>query len=126
MEKVQTKEAPTPAGHYSQGIVHNGLVYVSGQVAVDPETGELVTDSVEAQVERALQNVEAVLKAANSDLDHVLKMTIYVSGMELWGAVNATYAKILGEHRPARAIIPVGDFRDGLKVEIEAIASVKY
>jgi 2-iminobutanoate/2-iminopropanoate deaminase len=125
MKKIQTDKAPTAVGHYSQGIAHNGLIFVSGQVATNPATGEKVVDSIEAQTEQALRNVEAILLAANSDLNHVLKMTIYVSGMEHWSAVNATYAKVLGAHRPARAIIPVGNFGNGLLIEIEAVAAVK-
>jgi 2-iminobutanoate/2-iminopropanoate deaminase len=125
MEEVVTTDAPAAVGHYSQGIVDDGLVFVSGQVASNPRTGELVTDSIEAQTVQALRNVEAVLVAAGSDLNHVLKMTIFIDGMEHWAAVNETYKKILGEHRPARAIIPVGEFRNGLKIEIDAIARVK-
>ncbi len=125
MKKIQTNNAPAAVGHYSQGIVHNGLVFVSGQVATNPATGEKIIVSIEAQTEQALRNVEAVLLAAGSDLSRVLKMTIYLSGMEHWAAVNAAYAKVLGEHRPARAIVPVGDFGDGLLIEIEAIAAVK-
>jgi len=94
-------------------------------VATNPATGEKVVDSIEAQTEQALRNVEAVLLAAGSDLSRVLKMTIYLSGMEHWSAVNAAYAEVLGEHRPARAIIPVGDFGNGLLIEIEAIATLK-
>ncbi len=125
MKKIKTDFAPQAVGHYSQGVVDNRLVFVSGQVATNPATGEKVTGSIEEQTEQALRNVEAVLLAAGSDLSRVLKMTIYVCGMEHWSAVNAVYAKILGEHRPARAIIPVGDFGDGLLIEIEAIATVK-
>lgn len=125
MEIVETKSAPAPAGHYSQGVVHNGLVFVSGQLAIEPETRQPVTDSIEAQTERALRNVEAVLLAANSDLNHVLKFTIYVSDENLWAAVNETYARILGEHKPARAIVPVGKFRGDFLIEIEAVAAVK-
>lgn len=125
MKEIQTNNAPTAVGHYSQGIVHNRLVFVSGQVATNPATGEKVVDSIEAQTEQALRNVEAVLLAAGSNFSRVLKMTIYIFGMEHWGAVNAVYAKVLGEHRPARAVIPVGDFGDGLLIEIEAIATVK-
>jgi 2-iminobutanoate/2-iminopropanoate deaminase len=125
MEKISTKNAPAPGGHYSQGIVYNNLVFVSGQLAINPETREPVTDSIEAQTEQALRNVEAVLLESNSDLNHVLKMTIYISDENLWGAVNETYARILGEHKPARAIIPVGKFRGEFLIEIEAIAAVK-
>jgi 2-iminobutanoate/2-iminopropanoate deaminase len=125
MEKVQVKDAPAPAGHYSQGIIHNGFVFVSGQLAIDPQTGGHLNDSIEAETEAALRNVEKILHEAGSDLNHVVQMTIYISDIELWGAVNAVYAKILGEHRPARAIVPVKDLHYGLKIEIQAIAAVK-
>jgi 2-iminobutanoate/2-iminopropanoate deaminase len=125
VKKILTNKAPIPVGHYSQGIVHNSLVLVSGQLAINPETGEPVTDSIKAQTERCLRNIEAVLLEANSDLNHVLKFTIFVSDESLWGAVNETYKRILGEHKPARAIIPVGKFRGDFLIEIEAIAAVK-
>ena len=125
MEKVSIKNAPAPVGHYSPAIVHNGLVYVSGQLPINPQTGAPVTASIEAQTEQALRNVETILLAAGSDLNHVLQMTIYVSDVELWSAVNATYARILGEHRPARAIVPVKELHFGAQIEIQAIAAVK-
>lgn len=125
MEKVQIKGAPAPAGHYSQGIIHNGFVFVSGQLPINPETRKPVTDSIEAQTEQALRNVEAVLRAAGSDLNSVVQMTIYISDIELWGKVNESYARILGEHRPARAVVPVKDLHYGTQVEIQAIAAVK-
>lgn len=125
MEKVQVKDTPIPKGHYSQGIVHNGLVFVSGQLPMNMATGEIENGAIEAQTELALRNVEAILQAAGSDLNHVLQMTIYVSDMELWGKVNEVYARILGKHRPARAIVPVKDLHFDTKIEIQAIAAVK-
>jgi len=124
MEKIQTPNAPKPAGHYSQAIVHNGLVYVAGQVSIDPKTGEKRLESIEVQTEQTLKNVSEVLKAAGSDLSRVLKMTVYISDANYWDAVNKVYAKVLGDHRPARAIIPVGDLGEGFKIEIEAIATL--
>src|SRR6185369_4100945 len=105
IKQVLTDKAPAPGGHYSQAIIHNGLVYVSGQLPIDPATGEKILSSIEAQTERALENVSEILKAAGSDLSRVLKMTVYISDIELWGAVNAVYARVLGEARPARAIV---------------------
>jgi 2-iminobutanoate/2-iminopropanoate deaminase len=105
--------------------VHNGLVFVSGQLAVNPKTGEEITGSIEAQTEQCLLNVEQVLFAAGSDLQNVLKFTIFISDESLWSAVNETFARILGDHRPARAIIPVGKFRGDFLIEIEAVAAVK-
>jgi len=125
MEKIQIEGTPIPKGHYSQGIVHNNLVYVSGQLPMSLTTREIENGSIEAQTELALRNVEAVLLAAGSDLNHVLQMTIYVSEMELWDRVNEVYTRILGEHRPARAIVPVKDLHFGTKIEIQAIAAVK-
>ena len=88
------------------------------------DTREPFTGAIEAQTELALRNVEAVLHAAGSDLQNVLQFTIYVSDMELWGEVNAAYARVLGDHRPARAIVPVKDLHFGTKIEIQAIAAV--
>ncbi|CAN5580253.1 RidA family protein [soil metagenome] len=125
MGKIILPNAPAPKGHYSPAIVHNGLIFVSGQLAINAETGEEITDSIEAQTEQCLRNIEAVLLAAGSDLNHVLKMTIFVSDENLWNAVNETYKRILGEHKPARAVIPVGKFRGDFLIEIEAIATVR-
>jgi reactive intermediate/imine deaminase len=125
MEKVRLENTPEPKGHYSPAVVHNGLVYVSGQLPRNAETGEVETGAIEAQTELALRNVEQILLAAGSDLNHVLQMTIYVSEMELWDKVNETYARILGEHKPSRAIVPVKDLHFGTKTEIQAIAAVR-
>ncbi len=125
MRKILIEGIPAPKGHYSPGVVHNGLVYVSGQLPMTLDTRQPVTGSIEEQTELALRNVEAVLKAAGSDLDHVLQMTIYVSDMELWTAVNKKYAEVMGDHRPARAIVPVKDLHFDTKIEIQAIAAVK-
>ena len=125
MEKIQVEGTAIPKGHYSQAIVHNNLVYVSGQLPMSLTTREIENGSIEAQTELALQNVEAVLLAAGSDLNHVLQMTIYISEMELWDKVNEVYARILGEHKPARAIVPVKDLHFGTKIEIQAIGVVK-
>ena len=125
MNKIQPSDQPAPKGHYSPGIEHNGLIYVSGQLPMTLDTREPFAGDIERQTELALQNVEHVLKAAGSDLDHVLQMTIYVSDMELWGKVNEVYARVMGGHRPARAMIPVKELHFGTQIEIQAIASKK-
>ena len=89
------------------------------------DTREPLAGPIEEQTELALRNVEAVLHAAGSDLDHVIQFTIYVSDIELWSAVNKKYAEIMGNHRPARAVIPVKDLHFDTKIEIQAIAAVK-
>lgn len=125
MKKIQPSDQPIPKGHYSPGIEHNGLIYVSGQLPMTLDTREPFTGSIEEQTELALRNVEAVLHAAGSDLSHVLQMTIYVSDMELWGEVNEVYARVMGDHRPARAMIPVKELHFGTQIEIQAIAARK-
>jgi 2-iminobutanoate/2-iminopropanoate deaminase len=125
MKTIQPKNQPTPKGHYSPGIRHQGLIYVSGQLPMDLVTREPFAGDIEAQTELALRNVEAVLNEAGSDLQHVLQMTIYISDIELWGKVNVVYARVMGDHRPARAIVPVKDLHFDTKIEIQAIAAKK-
>ena len=124
MKIVSTAKAPRPAGHYSQGVIHDGKVYVSGQLAVDPETWERMLGSIEEQTERTIRNVEAVLKAAGSGLDRVIKTTVYVSDISLWSRVNTVYSKMFGEHRPARAVVPTKELHYGFLVEMEAVGIV--
>ena len=124
MNVIQPTDQPIPKGHYSPGFEHNGLVFVSGQLPMDLKTREPFAGSIEEQTELALRNVEAVVKAAGSDLNRIVQMTIYISDIELWGKVNETYARVLGDHRPARAVIPVKDLHFGTKIEIAAIAAV--
>lgn len=124
MQVVLTDAAPLPAGHYSQGIVHNGVVYVAGQLPIAPGSSDRTVGSMAQQTEQTLRNVEAVLKAAGSGLDKVLQMTIYVSDISLWGDVNVAYARIMGEHKPARAVVPVKELHYGYQIEIQAIAAI--
>jgi len=124
IKQVLTENAPAPGGHYSQAIIYNGLIYISGQLPINPATGEKNLGSIESQTEQVLNNISEILKAAGSDLSRVLKMTVYVSDINLWGAVNPVYARIMGEARPARAIVPTKELHYGFKIEIEAIAAV--
>ena len=124
MQTVLSESAPRPAGHYSQGVVHNGVVYVAGQLPIVPGATEHRIGSMAEQTEQTLRNVEAVLRAAGSGLDRVLQMTIYVSDIELWGGVNTVYSRVMGAHKPARAVVPVKDLHYGYQIEIQAIAAV--
>jgi 2-iminobutanoate/2-iminopropanoate deaminase len=124
MKRVVTINAPQPAGHYSQAMVHNGIVYVSGQLPIVPETGEKILGPIEEQTAQALRNLSAVLKAAKSDLNRVLKTTVYVSDISLWDKVDAVYKEFFGKHRPARAVVPTRELHFGFQIEIEAIAAV--
>jgi 2-iminobutanoate/2-iminopropanoate deaminase len=125
LKKIYLPNIPEPKGHYSSAVVHNGLIFVSGQLPMNHATGEMETGSIETQTEIALRNVEAILTAAGSDLHRVLQMTIYVSEMDDWDKVNEVYKRVLGEHRPARAIVPVKTLHFGTQIEIQAIAAVK-
>ena len=122
LRPVQPASMSLPQGHYSPGLVAGGLVFVSGQLPSDPATGQMVSGGIEAQTERALRNVELILQAAGSSLDRVASMTIYISDGDLWGAVNGVYARVMGSHRPARAVVPVNDLHYGALIEIQAIA----
>ena len=125
MEPIHCENAPRPAGHYSQAILHGDVIYVSGQLPIDPSTGEKRIGSIEEQTEQAIANVESILIAAGSDLSHVLKTTVYISDIALWDRVNAVYARLFGSHRPARAVVPTRDLHFGFQIEIEAIAALK-
>ncbi len=123
MRFISTEDAPRPGGHYSQAVVHQGVVYVAGQLPIVPETGEKCLGTVEEQTERTLLNLEAVLKAAGSGKDRVLRVTVYVSDISLWGRVNEVYAGFFGGHRPARTVVPTRDLHYGFLVEIDAVAA---
>jgi len=125
MQSIQPASLPTPAGHYSPGIVANGLVFVSGQLPMDPASGAVVAGGIDAQTERALRNVELILDAAGSGLSRVVQMTIYISDGDLWGQVNAVYARVMGNHRPARAVVPVSPLHYGALIEVQAVALAK-
>lgn len=123
MRPISSHQAPKPAGHYSQGIIHGGLVFVSGQLPLDPESGAVVGDNADAQTERTLRNVEAILVAAGSGLHKLLSVTVYVTGRRHWEEVNRAFVRVMGDHRPARAVIPVAELKPGCLVEIQAIAA---
>jgi 2-iminobutanoate/2-iminopropanoate deaminase len=125
MKKIITLKAPTPGGHYSQAIVHNGLVYVSGQLPIHPDTGEKLLGAIEQQTEQVLKNTAAILEAAGSSLKQVIKTTVYISDIQLWDRVNQVYARYFGDHRPARAVVPTGPLHFGFQIEMEAIAAIE-
>ena len=122
MKEIFTQNAPKPAGHYSQAIVHGNLIYVSGQLPIDPMTEEKRIGSIEEQTEQALRNVSEIIKAAGSSMDQVIKTTVYISDIQLWERVNEVYSDFFGEHRPARAVVPTKDLHYGFQIEVEAIA----
>lgn len=123
MERINTPDAPPPRGHYSQAIVHNGLVFVSGQLPVGPD-GEILNRASAADQARAvLRNTAKILEAAGSGLDRLLQVTIYVTDIDFWAEVNEAYVEIVGDHKPARAVIPVRELHAGVVLELTAIAA---
>lgn len=120
---IHTDQAPTPAGHYAQAIRHGDVIYVAGQLPIDPSDRERPPGDVEEQTERALRNVEAILRAAGSGLGRLLSVTVYVTDIALWPRVDAAYARVLGDHRPTRAVVPVTELHHGYLIEIQAIAA---
>ncbi|MCG6987557.1 MAG: RidA family protein [Gemmatimonadetes bacterium] len=124
MRPVETSNAPRPAGHYSQAVVHDDIVYVAGQLPIDPENPGAPAGDAAQQARQALTNVARILEAAGSGLDQLLQVTIYISDVSHWGEVNRVYAEVLGAHRPARAVVPVGELHYGYLVEIQATAAV--
>lgn len=125
MKSVLTPDAPAPGGHYSQAMIHNGAVYVAGQLPFAPGQRDADPGDAYQQTRQALANVAAILEAAGSGLDHALQLTVYVSDIDLWPEVNRAYAEALGDHRPARAVVPVGPLHYGFVVEIQAIGALR-
>jgi len=124
MEYINTHFAPEPSGHYSQAVVHAGLVFVSGQLPIDPKTGEKQLGTIEEQSARVLANLEAVLKASGSGKGKVIRVTVYVSNIVLWDRVNKVYADFFGDHKPARVVVPTRDLHYGFQIEMDAVAAV--
>lgn len=123
MQIISTDNAPRAIGPYSQAVVVDGILYSSGQIALTPE-GELVEGGIEEQTRQVLRNLSAVLEAAGSSLQRVIKTTIFLADMEDFAAVNEIYAEFFGEHRPARSTVAVKTLPKEVLVEIDCIAKV--
>ena len=124
-KQVQTDQAPKAIGPYSQGIVANGFVFASGQIPIDPASGELNTGTIEEQTRQVLKNLGAVLEAAGSSYENVVKATVFLQDMNDFGKMNAVYGEFFAPPHPARAAVQVARLPRDVKVEIEAIALVK-
>ena len=124
LNSVKTDQAPGAIGPYSQAISVDGWVFCSGQIPIDPATGELVQGDIGAQTDMVLKNLAAVLKAAGASLSRVVKTTVFLADMGDFGGMNEVYAKHFGDHRPARAAVAVKTLPKNVSVEIEAIARI--
>lgn len=121
MESINTKKAPAAVGPYVQGMVHDGLIFTSGQLPINPENGELVSD-IEAAAKQSLTNVLEIVKETGGKLENIIKVNIYVKDMNDFGKVNKVYEEFFGNHKPARSCVEVARLpKDGV-IEIEAIA----
>ena len=124
MRDIATPDAPTARGHYSQALVHGGIVYVAGQLPIISSDPERHLQSFDDQARQVLANVRAILEAAGSDLAHILKSTVYITDVSHWPRFNAIYAEILGDHKPARTVVPVAALHYGYLVEMDVIAAL--
>lgn len=124
MEKriVKTDEAPLPIGPYSQAVVAQGFVYVAGQVALDPKTGQLVPGDVRVQTKRVMENLKAILEAAGSSMEKVVKTTVFLRDLNDFGAMNEIYGQYFQENPPARSTVQVARLPREAAVEIEVVA----
>lgn len=123
MKKITTKDAPGAIGPYSQAVVHGGMVYTSGQIALDPVEGVMVGQDVKTQTERVMKNLDAVLKAAGSSFEHVVKTTCFLADMNDFAAFNEVYGSYITS-APARSCVAVKDLPKGALVEVEVIAVI--
>ena len=121
-EIIQTEHAPNAIGPYSQAVKANGLVFASGQIPIDPQTGQFVPGGVAEQTEQVLKNLAAVLEAAGSSLDRIVKTTVFLADMEEFAAMNEVYGRFFKEQPPARATVEAARLPRDARVEIEAIA----
>jgi 2-iminobutanoate/2-iminopropanoate deaminase len=122
MESIQTDRAPQAIGPYSQAIKANGFIFASGQIPLDPATMRIVEGGIEEQTGRVLDNLKAVLEAAGSALDRVVKTTVYLADMNEFTAMNEIYARYFGATKPARATVEVARLPRDVKVEIDVVA----
>ncbi len=123
MEIIQTKNAPAPIGPYNQAVVHENTIYISGQVALDPLSGIMDNANLAEETHRVMRNLGAVLEAAGSDYDHIIKCSIFILDMNEFKAINEVYASFYKDHHPARETVEVSKLPAGARVEISAIAA---
>ncbi len=124
MQMIETDKAPKAIGPYSQAVKYESLLFVSGQIAIDPETQEFIGGSVEQQTERVMENIKAILEEAGLNFDHVIKTTIYLKNIDDFSRVNDIYGRYFKEHKPARATVEVSNLPKGALIEIEVIAGI--
>ncbi|MBM6764344.1 RidA family protein [Faecalicoccus pleomorphus] len=124
MKRIHTEKAPAAIGPYSQAVVHNGVLYTSGQVPLDPVTGEIVGSDIQSQANQVLKNLEQILKEAGTDFSKVIKTTCFLADMKDFAAFNEVYASYITE-KPARSCVAVKELPKQVLVEVEVIAAIE-
>jgi 2-iminobutanoate/2-iminopropanoate deaminase len=123
VEKVETRFSVRDGGHYVPGMKYNGVLYISGQLSINPETGQVPEGGVKAEARQALKNLDLVLKEAKLTRNDVLQCRVYIPDVAYWPDLNQVYAEFFGEHKPARIVVPTNKLYNGCLVEIEAVAA---
>ena len=122
---IRTENAPAPIGPYNQATIHNGTLYISGQIALNPKTGELITANIEDETHQVMQNIKGVLEEAGCTFENVLKCSVFVSDINMFGRINAIYGQYFNEETaPARELVQVANLPRFVNVEISVIAAV--
>lgn len=124
LRPLSTDKAPAAVGPYSQGIKGENMIFTSGQLAFDPETGEICTGDIQKETRMCIENVKAVLQAGNADLNNIVKITIFVTDIGNFSLINEVYAEYFTDHKPARSLVEVSKLPKGGDIEIEAIAMI--
>lgn len=123
MKTIETKYSTRDGGHYVPAMEYNGVVYISGQLSINPETGKIPLGGVKPEAEQALENLNTVLKAAGVSKESVISCRVYLPDVAYWADFNEVYMEFFGDHKPARVVVPTNNLYAGCKVEIEAIAA---
>jgi 2-iminobutanoate/2-iminopropanoate deaminase len=124
MQIINTPNAPAPIGPYNQAIIHNGIMYMSGQIALHPQTGHLVNADIKHETKQVMDNIAAILKEANTNFDNVIKTTIFITDMKQFAEINEVYGSYFNQHYPARETVQVSALPKFVNVEISMIVKV--
>lgn len=122
MKFIDTKFSVRDGGHYTPGMVHNGTLYISGQLSINPETGSVPEGGIIEETKQALKNLDLVLSEANTPRENVIHCRVYIPDVKYWPEVNQVYAEFFGSHKPARIVVPSNNLYGGCLIEIEAVA----
>lgn len=125
MRKIETLYSTRDGGHYVPAMEHNGVLYISGQLSINPETGKIPEGGVKAEARQSLENLNTVLKAAGLEKTDVIMCRVYVPDVKYWPDLNEVYSEFFGDHKPARVVVPSNNLYAGCLVEIEAVAASK-